>query len=149
MTDSTVFTLTSSKLAEWQHELTAIDQEINAKQRRRQFLAERLHAAAVLMGGRADGLAGTGESKAPLQAETLFEAAKPAGAEHKAMIDAVEKMANESPRPITKGDVRKRLLEMGYPEGSLGNYFYTVVARLKGKNRIAVMPNGSIWRSPS
>jgi hypothetical protein len=142
MTDSPVFTLTTSKLAEWQHELTAIDQEISAKQRRRQFLAERLHAAAVLMGSAA-GHGETSESKVPLQAETLFDAAK-----HKAMIDAVEKMANESPRPIAKGDVRKRLLEMGYPEGSLGNYFYTVVARLKGKNRISVMPNGSIWRSP-
>ena len=142
MAEVPVFILTNEKLAEWQKEMEQLERDIAAKQKRHAFLAGRLHAVAVLTGKEP-------EDREPLAAETLFDQAKPARADHKNMMGAVDKMANEAHRPISKADVRKILAEMSFPEGSLGNYFYTVIARLKAKRRITVMPNGDIWRAPA
>jgi hypothetical protein len=67
-----------------------------------------------------------------------------------ATLNLTEKMAeiaNASEKPLTKGQMKSRLMNFGFSEDRLGSYFYTCVARLKTKKRITVMPDGKIWRA--
>lgn len=64
------------------------------------------------------------------------------------MVAAIEKIANEAPRPISKKQLKKTLAEQGFAPERLANYFYTAIHRLKAKERITVMPDGSVWKDP-
>jgi hypothetical protein len=65
------------------------------------------------------------------------------------MTEAIEKIANEVGVPIPRKELKRLLKRQGFPNDRLGNYFYTAVHRLKGKKRITVQPDGSVWRAPS
>jgi hypothetical protein len=65
------------------------------------------------------------------------------------MTVAIEKIANESTAPISRKDLKQMLAKKGYSEDRLGNYFYTVVHRLKTKGRITVEPDGSVYGAAS
>jgi hypothetical protein len=138
MVDSPAFILTHQTLAEWEKEKAQLEEEIAAKQRKHAFIVERLKAAAVLM-----------EKGSNLQEPIAADdGAKSNGADPSNLIHAVDLIANTSSRPISKHDVKKRLMEMGFPESRLGNYFYTTIARLKERQRNTVTSNGHIWRGP-
>lgn len=62
------------------------------------------------------------------------------------LIDAIEKIANESAHPVSKAALRRRLFAMGLPTKKLNNYFYQAIRRLRSKGRISVLNDGSIWR---
>lgn len=60
------------------------------------------------------------------------------------MMDAVVRIAIDHGKPISKADMRSELIQAGFPKERLGNYFYTVIARLKERQRIDVLANGDI-----
>ncbi len=134
MADAPIFTLTSQKLADWRGEKELLERDIATRQKRLVEINERLKAAEVLM-GKASGEA------------TLFEIEAPSSS-GATLIDTIEKIANESPSPVPKAELRDRLTALGFPPSSLTNYFYTVIMRLKNKQRITVRPDGSLWRAP-
>jgi hypothetical protein len=63
------------------------------------------------------------------------------------MTAAIRNMANESPEPLTKKEIKSRLLAADYPASRLGAYFYTPIHRLKAAKQITVLPDGRIWRA--
>lgn len=63
------------------------------------------------------------------------------------MTDAMERVANSIPAPITKQELRNRLMDLGFEDK--GPYLYTVIMRLKDRGKISVMSDGKIWRAPS
>lgn len=110
---------------------------IAVKQKRLAFLKRRL---------RADDL---GE-KAPPDETTLFTKARPLSPEVRlSLIDAINRIANESTTPVSKAELRQRLSGMGLPPSRFTNYFYTAINRLKRKRRITVLDDGTVWKSPS
>jgi len=62
------------------------------------------------------------------------------------LTKAIEQHAVASPEPITKADLKERLRLEGFAESRLQNFFYTVIARLKAKNRIQVLEDGRVWK---
>ena len=70
------------------------------------------------------------------------------GTDKASMMEAMDKIANNSPAPLTKTQMRARLIAQGFASDRMGNYFYTCVARLKAKHRITVEADGSIWKAP-
>lgn len=64
------------------------------------------------------------------------------------MTADIKKMANESPEPLTKREIKKRLLAAGYSAHRLGAYFYTPIHRLKETKQITVLEDGRIWKAP-
>ncbi len=62
------------------------------------------------------------------------------------MTKALELVANTSPAPITKQELRGLLAEMGFDEQ--GPYLYSVIMRLKNRGKISVMSDGKVWRAP-
>ena len=98
-------------------------------------ITERLRAVAVLAGP-------------PTEAASAKSNGLSAG-EPQNMTEAIEKIANETGTPIPRKELKRLLKKQGFPNDRLGNYFYTAVHRLKGKKRITVQPDGSVWRAPS
>jgi len=64
------------------------------------------------------------------------------------LVAAIEKLANDASRPISKKELKRILAEQGFASDRLANYFYTAIHRLKAKERITVMPDGSVWKDP-
>jgi hypothetical protein len=62
------------------------------------------------------------------------------------LIDAIEKISNESPSPLSKAEIRQRLVAMGLPRESFNNYFYQAIRKLRSRGRIGVLEDGRIWR---
>jgi hypothetical protein len=62
------------------------------------------------------------------------------------MTKALEMVANASPAPVTKTELRGLLAEMGF-EGQ-GPYLYSVIMRLKNRGKITVLSDGKVWRAP-
>jgi hypothetical protein len=144
MADSSVLlSLTADTLAGWKAEKVALEREIAAKQQQLAAVNDRLKAAEILIGKADADVAAVMDN-----IHWTVRNAQDRKATGTTMIEAVEKMANESPRALTKAEVRDRLAKMGFPEGSLGNYFYTTVSRLKAKGRIQVRENGDLWKAP-
>jgi hypothetical protein len=62
------------------------------------------------------------------------------------LIDAIEKIANESAEPVSKPELRRRLIALGMPIEKFNNYFYQAIRRLRSRRRISVLEDGSVWR---
>jgi hypothetical protein len=62
------------------------------------------------------------------------------------LIDAIEKIANETTRPLSQAELRQRLYELGLPKSSFNNYFHTAIRRLRARGRITVFDDGRVWR---
>ena len=138
MGESPVLVLTAEKIAERRAEKDGLEREIAAKQKQLAALNEWLRAAEFLIGD--------------TQRTDMFgEPTEDGRAHHRvgdlSMIDAIDKIANESPAPISKAELRERLTAMGFPPSSLSNYFYTVIMRLKQKQRITVHDDGRLWKA--
>ncbi|MEQ8281819.1 MAG: hypothetical protein RIC04_03530 [Parvibaculum sp.] len=115
------------KLAETQDLLSDVD--------------KRLNAAAVLFSAPHSALK---PEAVPEQFEMRSEDAE----DSTDLTAAVERLANKAPSPLTKSNLRAQLRSAGFPENRLGNYFYTVIKRLKESRRISVQADGKIWKSP-
>lgn len=63
------------------------------------------------------------------------------------LMGAIARLALEAPEPMSKAELRARLEKMGFPKSRLNsNYFYVAIMKQRDKNKISVLPNGSIWR---
>ena len=82
------------------------------------------------------------------EASSLFPIEPKEADDGKDLTAAVERIANDAPAPLSKTHVRAQLRRAGFPDNRLGNYFYTVIKRLKESKRISVQPDGKIWKSP-
>jgi hypothetical protein len=72
--------------------------------------------------------------------------AEPATAQN--MTADIRRMANDAPEPLTRKELKKRLLALGYAPSRLTSYFYTPIHRLKEAKQITVLENGRIWKAP-
>jgi hypothetical protein len=58
---------------------------------------------------------------------------------------AIERIAKNSPEPISKKELKLRLGRVGHDKGNTPQ-FYTTLKRLKDKKRISVLADGRVWR---
>lgn len=129
---------TGKTLDEWLAEKAVLERDIAVMQKRLVFLHRRLRAAGLLIG-----------EKAPDET-TLFNQARPLSPEGRLrLIDAIERIANQSTRPISRAELRHRLSALGLPPSSFNNYFYTAINRLNRKRRITLLDDGSVWKALS
>jgi hypothetical protein len=141
MADSATFTLTHDQfmqIKQWEKDKTTLESEIAERQRKLNAISEKLKAVAIL-GAQAPNIE---PQKSPPNGkdDIKFESAT------SNLAKAVERIAKASPTPISKADLKGKLIAEGFVDNRLGPYFYTVIARLKGKNRIQVLDDGRIWR---
>lgn len=102
---------------------------------------KRLNAAAVLFSVPHSALkAGTTPALFEMESEDVEDSTD--------LTAAVERLANKAPAPLTKSNLRAQLRSAGFPENRLGNYFYTVIKRLRESKRISVQSDGKIWKRP-
>jgi hypothetical protein len=63
------------------------------------------------------------------------------------LMGTLRTLANESPKPIPKADLKKMLIHAGIPADRVnGTYFYLAIRKLKDKGRVSVKADGSIWK---
>jgi len=55
-------------------------------------------------------------------------------------------LINESPKPLTKAELKAKLKAIGVPDERLGTYFYVAIKRLKDHERIKVLEDGRVWK---
>lgn len=135
------FTLTNEQLAQikqWEREKNFLEGEIADRQRRLGSLNEKLKAVAIL----GVQLRQTETPSARIEAPEDFKLA----ADGSTMTDAIERIVNNSPEPMSKKELKAQLLAEKFSEDRLGAYFYTVIMRLKQKGRIRVFDNGRMWK---
>jgi len=116
----------------WLSEKAALEQEIALNQRRLALINGRLRAAGFLIKDDLPSKYGDAKLLAPTNRVRL--------------IDVIEKIANDSPHPISKAELRRVLVAMGLPLESFNNYFYQAIRRLRSTGRISVLKDGKLWR---
>jgi hypothetical protein len=131
MKADTTITLTPALVRDWEQQAAGLEKEAAEKLADAKKLRERAAAGKVVLGDAfgPNESAGGDDARSKLQRE-------------------MEKIANAADKPLTKAAMKSRLQMLGVPEDQLGNYFYTVVLRLKKKDRISVLDDGRIWRAP-
>jgi hypothetical protein len=130
--------ISSATIREQEAKLSRLESELAVKQQEVAAVKRWLDAARVL------------SSPFPpprqINGTLLLEEPPPFSGPNKSMTLAIERIANNSPAPVSKDDLRRQLAELGYPQEQLKGYFYTALMRLRDKNRMTVMEDGSIWR---
>jgi len=144
-------TITPDTLREWQREAARLMADAEAKKAQANTLLARVEAGRLLLG--IDTISATGgkvETMTPDEAAAFADVDAAEGSDAGPnMAASIETIANTSDKPLTKATLKSRLMTLGFPEDRMGNYFYTVIARLKGKKRITVQPDGRVWRAPT
>lgn len=139
---SSTFVVTSRTVDEWRSERDTLERDVPIMQKRLALLNARLRMA--------DFLLGEDFPKEASKEPALFSEAKPLAPGNRLnFIDAIERIANGSPRPISKAELRQRLCALGFPLSSFNNYFYGAIRRLKWKERVRVLEDGSLWKAPT
>ncbi len=142
MANSAIFTLTSEQLAQirqWQRDEVSLEGEIAERQRKLASVREKLKAISVLgveipQGEAAD------ENDVIVIDDT-------SDSEGSSLTEAIERLANVSRSPLSKKELKAKLLAENFAENRLGAYFYTVLMRLKKKGRISILDDGSVWKA--
>jgi len=130
--DHTV-TVSHALIEQWENDADAKDREAAALAAQAKALRARAEAGKLILGV-------SGEQK-------LRDADDPNTAVQNMTAD-IKRMANESLEPLTKKEVKKRLLELGHRPSRLTAYFYTPIHRLKETKQITVLEDGRIWKAP-
>lgn len=144
MNNSQQVLLTLDEIEGWEQEAEELARDIAEDQARLDALRQKLKAAeffrpaataalkrASIFGKRAE--ISNGDSNEP---------------DSDNLVAAIEKIANNAPAPIPKKILKHMLAQEGFAPEQLANYFYTAIHRLKTKERITVMMDGSVWRDP-
>lgn len=134
MTTSDGVILYSKQVIEWRLQKAELEKEIAQKRQELAVINRRLEAVAILSEP-------TPSDKSPPKNDE--SPSRP----DESMTDAVERIVIEAGRPMTKADLKKALRSAGFEWSRLGNYFYTVIARLKEKERITVRSDGRVGPS--
>lgn len=124
--------LTERQVAVWREVKRKLEMTISSTHQKLTEINKKLEAVAVLSGE---------EPALPNSAEPTRSEATDSS---ESMTDAVERIARQAPVPLTKAQLRKQLAEEGFSGERLGNYFYTVIARLKSRERIQVHSDGRV-----
>ena len=138
-------TPTADQLAlieELKHDQMRFERDIAEAQRRFDEVSGQLKAAAVLFAMPSDV-----DHARPAQPQTLFQREADIQDDGSDLTAAVERIANNSPAPLSKKNMKQQLMRAGFPEKRLGNYFYTVIKRLKDTQRITILEDGRIWKN--
>jgi hypothetical protein len=135
------FVITPEMVEQAEHEKARLEHDIADAQRKLGLITNFLRlAAAYREDSEAEAVEKTEESDvAPVEGEEV---------DPSNMMGMIAKIANESTRPLTKTELKAKLVEIGTDEGRLGSYFYVAVDRLKKKDRICVLDDGRVWRAP-
>lgn len=126
---------TNSQIEMWRRRKVELEQELVDKQRELNGITKLLDAVSMLM---------------PHGARPSMEVPpKTNGANHmaepkEAMTDAIPRLVEAHGKPMSKAILKERLLESGFSRERLGNYFYTVIMRLKERGKIDVAKDGSL-----
>ena len=129
--------LTAAEVAKKREQAVKLKKEIAKKQAEAAEINAWLEAASVIMGGLPQGNEG--------EQEEVFAVGSPP----ESMTEAVERLVRAAPKPLPKAVLKRLLQEEGFPPEKLDNYFYTVLKRLKDKQKIMVMKDGSVAIGPS
>lgn len=124
--------LTERQVAEWRKEQHKLEIAISSTRQRLAEINKMLEAVAVLSGGEP----ALPNSAEPTQSEITDLS--------ESMTHAVERIVRQALVPLTKAQLKKQLAEEGLSGERLGNYFYTVIARLKNRERIQVHSDGRV-----
>ena len=124
--------LTAAEVAKKREQAVKLKKEIAKKQAEAAEINAWLEAASVIMGGLPKG----GES----DQEEGYSASSPS----ESMSEAVERLVAAALKPLPKAALKRALQEEGFAPERLDNYFYTVIKRLKDKQKIKVMKDGSV-----
>jgi hypothetical protein len=136
-----IFVLTTDVVEGWKAEEEAAKRQIAEGQQRLAEIRNKLEAVAVLTGSPVVGTPNLFQHEEPAKADGTDDSAN--------MVEAVLDIIDNTEGPISKKRLRKMLANRGFPVGRLGNYFYTVVHRMKAKGRITVHEDGSIGKAMS
>jgi hypothetical protein len=136
-----IFSLTDEQLRQirqWERDKEALEQDIAERQAKLADISEKLKAVAVLRARLPE--IPQQEDQHPVKGNGSAEAGNPN------LTAAIERIAITSSAPLTKRQLKERLRAEHFSEDRLGAYFYTVVMRLKEKQRIRVLEDGKVWR---
>lgn len=130
MKADTTITVTPSVIDDWERRAADCERQASRLQEEAKSYRARAEAGRLLLGLGSDaGVTDRDEGGA------------------KNMTADIRKMANESPEPLTKKELKRRLLALGYSPSRMGAYFYTPIHRLKEAKQITVLPDGRVWRA--
>jgi hypothetical protein len=122
----------SKVVQEWLSEKAVLERDIALKRRALAAINSRLRNAGFVI---RDDLPSKYDEAKPLAPVKRF-----------GLIDAIEKIANESAHPISKVELRRRLVALGMPIEKFNNYFYQAIRTLRSRHRISVLDDGRVWR---
>ena len=127
-----VVLLTEEQVSAWKKRKQGLETTIAEAQQELLTINRRLEAVAILTDGRPS------DSPVPSAGHTNGSATT------QSMTEAVEQIVGAVSEPMTKAALKEALLGRGFPQEKLGNYFYTVIMRLKQKRRINVGNDGKV-----
>lgn len=139
--DTPRFTLSPELIEQAKREKARLEQEVTDAQQKLAAIKELLRAATLF----------TDELDADTAAEVaekLEEIQETEAPDPSNIMASIAYIANESPKAMTKAEMKEKLIEAGVPRNRLGSYFYVAIDRLKKKDRITVLDDGRIWRAP-
>ena len=122
--------LTMNQVKEWRDRKLHLERKIATLQSEITELNRKLDAASIFVD----------EGSVPEYARALLPRPLPETAKSDdglpPMTNTVEGILRESPRPMTRTEIKKGLAKLGYSKKRLGNYFYTCMHRLVEQDRI-------------
>ena len=124
--------VTEGQVDGWEKRKDELEKALSSTHEELADINRKLEAVAVL------------RSEPLVSSHTVETAQIESGEPSESMMAAVERIAQQSPHPMTKKQVKRQLKKAGFPEMKLGNYFYTVIMRLKGRQRITVHDDGRL-----
>ena len=137
---TTGFEITPEMVDDAQHEKDRLEEIINDAQRKHGLILQFLRLAAAYK-----------IEPQPEQAETTSENEQPDQVEEldaSNLMGTLTHVANETPKPLTKKELKTALVAAGVDEARVsGPYFYVAIDRLKKKERISVLEDGRVWKA--
>lgn len=135
------FEITPEMVVQAEHEKDRLEHEIADLQRKLGLITNFLRLAAAYKEVEEPEVADNADQ--PETVETATEEIDPTN-----MMGAIAQIANASTKPLTKKELKAKLVERGIAPNRLGSYFYVAVDRLKAKDRICVLDDGRVWGAP-
>jgi len=122
--------VTAIDLASWRDEEKAAVERIQEEQKNLDKIRRKIQAAVVLY----EEL----KTEEPSSRLVVVEPDEPEFEleENESLIDAVLRVLQTSGKPMSPGEIKDVLANEGVGEDQLGNYFYTVLVRLKHRGNI-------------
>ena len=94
-------------------------------------------------------LASQPQSDGPIAPAGTNGAANGAHGEHgqgSNFMGTLVRLANESPRPIPRSELKEALRKLGFAERQLGRYFYVALKKTSDAERISLRDDGTVWK---